>query len=546
VDDNNDGTFQAYTAAPAPWNVVYRTGTDDLFQKPYRGSPGVSLQGTSDHPDVRVSSTGSSAEQAYLTTVNNTLFPSFPAVKTRARILQIDVFGPPIVAIAGQNVRYGIGTILVRAGIFENAGSASERQVAEKVIRAVLNEVPYAGPGGPLQSCTTLATSGNFEAHWGRVTASTALDFPNNLDGKVDSGMPWKDYSRFITRDMNLDGTMSPLVVGTASPDDQDGNGQYDFDEWVASGNMEDPWVAYGSQGDTTRNGSAMSPGCAGQNCQPMPFYQSPSTLTFNNDHSNLVKNISNNTCPLFRYQFWKNLARSGIPNLHYYAWDGGSSAYREGGTGPPVSFITATNGKNGLFFFDTTDGIAPHDDNGDGSAENLPPQIQISGGSYQVQGFIYLNANFRTTGNGSSPGTLEMPAPAEPWIDSNGSGLFDTGDYFLDLTYAGSPSGVTWAKTGMLQEGVTGTRQDPSRDAAAAGKYAADVNMYGVFYIAGQYDAAGNWIYFGSVVTNEGIATSLVGTPRVYFDERLIKDAWPPPSLHLPRTMITRWETDM
>ena len=547
VDHDNDGTFQAYSTAPAPWNVVYRNGTNDLFERPYRGNPALSLQGSEDHPDVRISVTGSSNEQSFLTSLNNALYPSFPAPMTRARILQIDVFGPPVIDIAGQKVRYGIGSVVVRAGIFEAAGTAAERQVSERLVRAVINEVPYVGPAGPLQSCTRLEVNGNFEAHWGKVTAGTTLDLPASIDNKVDSSVPWYDRNRYITRDMNLDGTLSPLVSGTATPDDQDGNGQYDFDEWVATGPaLEDPWLRMWAQGDILRGGLALTPGCGSADCQPMPWFQSPSTLTNTNDHSNMAKNVTQETCPNFNYNFWKTLASSGLPNLNYYSWDPGVSAYRRNGTGAPSTFIEATNGKNGLFFFDTTDGLAPHDDNGDGTAENFPPLIQISGMSYQAQGLIYLNGNLKTTGSGSAPGNLIMPAPAEPWVDANASGTFDTGDYFVDLTYPANPSGSTWTKSGMLQEGVTGTRQDPSVDAAAAGKYALPINFYGVFYVAGQYDAAGDWIYFGSVVTQEGVANSLTGTPRLYFDERMIKGTWPPPSLKLPRTMITRWETDM
>src|SRR5262249_13855280 len=147
--------------------------------------------------DVLISSSGSANEQAYLTTVNNTLFPSFPSTKLRALVTEVRVFGPPIIQVGAQRTRYGVGTIAVKVGVFENVGTTSQRQVAEKLVRAVINEVPYKGPGGPLQSCTTLQIQGNFEAHWGPVTASTSMDLPGNLDNKVDSGMPWRDYTRF-------------------------------------------------------------------------------------------------------------------------------------------------------------------------------------------------------------------------------------------------------------------------------------------------------------------------------------------------------------
>ena len=39
VDDNSDGTYGAYSTATSPYNVTYRQGTDDPFEKPYRGTP---------------------------------------------------------------------------------------------------------------------------------------------------------------------------------------------------------------------------------------------------------------------------------------------------------------------------------------------------------------------------------------------------------------------------------------------------------------------------------------------------------------------------
>src|SRR5262249_51200755 len=95
VDDDYDGTYEAYTAVSAPWNVTYRQGTNDLFQKPYRGTPSLALVGNEAHPDVLISASGSANEQAFLGTVNDTLFPNFPSVKQRALITEIRVFGPP-------------------------------------------------------------------------------------------------------------------------------------------------------------------------------------------------------------------------------------------------------------------------------------------------------------------------------------------------------------------------------------------------------------------------------------------------------------------
>jgi hypothetical protein len=152
VDDNNDGTYSAYSSATAPYNVVYRNGTDDPFEKPYRGSPSLAFMGTEAHPDLVIDETGGSGEIAYLATLNATLFTNFPTPGQQGRISRIDVYGPPMISIGGTLTRYGIATIKVTAGIYEFVGTAQERRVATRIAKAVLNEAPYTGPAGPLQS----------------------------------------------------------------------------------------------------------------------------------------------------------------------------------------------------------------------------------------------------------------------------------------------------------------------------------------------------------------------------------------------------------
>ena len=130
--------------------------------------------------------------------------------------------------------------------------------------------------------------------------------------------------------------------------------------------------------------------------------------------------------------------------------------------------------------------------------------------------------------------------------IDANANGVYDSTEWFVDLNYPVSVNG-SYSVNGMRRVVDGYTRQDPSVDAATSGKYNADINVYGILYVNGAYDAQGNWIYFGSVVTHEGTtAAGLSGTTNVYFDERIIKGAWPPPDLNLPRTAVSLWETDM
>ncbi len=198
-----------HRALQCPYNVTYRQGTNDPFEKPYRGSPALTFIGTEDHPDLRISETGSSGEQAYLASLNASIFPSFPAGVQRARISQIDVYSPPIIVTAGQRQRYGIATIRVIAGVYEQARNGDGGiRIATRMAKAVLNELPIPGPLGPLQSNINIDFGGNFTVHWGKVTSTHDMILPNNLDQMVPSSVPWYNRSRIIAQDMNLDGSL--------------------------------------------------------------------------------------------------------------------------------------------------------------------------------------------------------------------------------------------------------------------------------------------------------------------------------------------------
>jgi hypothetical protein len=71
------------------------------------------------------------------------------------------------------------------------------------------------------------------------------------------------------------------------------------------------------------------------------------------------------------------------------------------------------------------------------------------------------------------------------------------------------------------------------------------DALVWGLLYTAGEFDAQGTPLYFGSVVTKAGMVNSLSGTPDIFWDTDMI-DNWPPPGWEMPRVIITRWETDL
>ena len=516
IDHDNDPGTARVLADGTTGKPYYKQTSNLIFDKPYRGTLQDALSGTEDAPDMRVSEASSDSNvRAYLQTLNNTIFPNFPKSHYRTRITQIDVYEPPILTIGANRVRYGMATVRVTAAVFENAGSADERKIAERVVKAVMNETPYPGPWGPLHSCRNLTWTGDFSVFWGVATSVNAADFISggSIDVKHNSAFPWEDV---LTR-----------ITGT------------DLTAWINStdNSIEDPWYK-------VEVGGSMI-GAPNTNQQPYPFDPGTVGNDIDKDHSNLFQLVDKDLCPNFDYQMWKNIALSGGRNIHYYSYDPSTQLFKEDGSGTPDSVENLTAATTGLFFFDTADGKAPHDDDSDGWYDNLASEAVISGKGWYSGGFIYLNTtNFETHGIGNPPKKNLIP-PGEPWIDgSNGQpldGQYNDGETHLNLDYPNSKTG-TYGLTG------TPTSTSASDRETEGPPINTEINFYGVIYTSGRYNAKGQAVYFGSVVAKEGAGEihSIAGTPEIYFDERLIKGQWPPADLDIPRVVISSMQTDM
>ena len=70
---------------------------------------------------------------------------------------------------------------------------------------------------------------------------------------------------------------------------------------------------------------------------------------------------------------------------------------------------------------------------------------------------------------------------------------------------------------------------------------------LWGILFNNGYFDASGNAVYYGSVVSKQGIGEldPASGTPDLYWDESIVTDKWPPDDWDLPRVVVTRWETE-
>ncbi len=510
-------------------------GSDDLFDKPYRGSEYHALMGTADGPDMRIMADDSTQAANFLASLSTDLFGAYPGGGLQARIEQIDIYGPPYIDIGGNWTRYGIGTVMVIARIYQTIGG-TEQVLAERMVKAVINEMPYPGPYGPLHSCDNLSWNGDFQVHWGPASATGESTLTNSHLGVPVS------WPRVPPPGQRVDG------LWTA-----------DWANYMAAVDgevIEDPWFRFLSGGPMDQSaGGFLWSAPAAQRADDQPFafdWVHPAAVgdghwpSHNHEpaddgcHSNVFQNQPMVTCPDFDYEMWKSIVTSGGSDMHYMVWDNGTS-FKEDGIGTAQTFQSITDNNEGLWFFDTVDGLPPHDDDGNGTPDNLTPAIQIFNGTWGTRGFIYLNAlSFQT--KGAAGRAVTFNAPGEPYDDADVSGTYDVGEQYINLTYPtvmGNPFIIDTADT----YGGAGVPMRNDRGPDIAGT----ASLWGIMYNSGHFEATGNATYYGSIVAKSGVGllSMAAGTPTLYWDESIVKN-WPPPGWDLPRVVITKWETDL
>jgi hypothetical protein len=528
IDVDGAGPTAAVAADGSGANPYYKVGidrdadgNDDIFEKPYRTALGDMLVGTEAGPDLRIDRAANSATATFLDGLGDKIAPNFPAASAgiRARVKTIDIYAPPYLDIAGTWTRYGMATVKATVEIVRTAGSSTQI-IATRVVKAVLNETPFPGPFGPLHSCEEMAYNGEFKPHWGTVTAVGDLDIGNGADNKIPLSLP---------RDIPPSAKIDRLHGWN---DTAMWNGMYKGAGGTMVGKtVDDPWYRFLLDGTSNQWAPQTSQ-------QPYP----PGTT--DQDKSNKIQSFGGVGCPEFDYDTWKQIAQSGGSDVHYYAWDNGT-AFRENGVGAATDFKTLTDNRTGLFFFDTKDGLAPHDPDSTGVAVNLTPEMKISA-NYGVHGFMYVNtANWTSQGK---PGrAITMHWPSEPFRDANENGQYDAGEDFVNLNYS------TISTTDPFEKPVV-SRADTGGDAYGGSVMwnsrgpnitGQEAIVWGILYVSGDFDCQGTPQYYGSVVTKAGMNGKMAGTPDLFWDTDL-KDNWPPPTWDLPRVIITRWETDL
>lgn len=546
-DHDNDPNTPDVTADGTSSRPYFRQGLTvdpnaptylQFFDKPYRGSLAAAYMGSEAGPDMVLQANSldpnTSGAVDIVDLMNATLFTDQP---NSGRIQRIDIYAPPIVMVNGVPTRYGIATVKVTSAKFRGmtkVGSTwittpDSRQMASRSVKMVLNEAPYPGPGGPLQSCQGLSTNGAFAVHWGGTSAvqdSSTSTSEVQLKARAPQSVPWATQNSYISG-----ATLTNYITARVG---------------TASATLEDPWFKLISGG--TFN-PPLDPNTApGNQIQPYPY--NPGTPTAD-DNSNIWQH-SVTSCPSFDYGMWKQVAQSGFGDAHYFVWTGAGDNFRENGVGAVKKFSAWTKGlQGGLYFFDTANGLPP-----DPNGANLTPEVSLTGAdNWFGGGFVYLNAtNLRQTGIAASGVNRALIPPGEPYVDANGNKRWDTGEQYVNLTYPTTATGSSVIDPNAPVQSATVTAATGDKFSYTTSTARDDqgipilttINWYGVIYTSGTWDAQGNGKFFGSIVTRRGVLGGTGGTPDLWFDERLIKGQWPPPDIQLPRTMVTVWQTDM
>ncbi|HZE89326.1 MAG TPA: pilus assembly PilX N-terminal domain-containing protein, partial [Verrucomicrobiae bacterium] len=144
----------------------------DLFHKPYRGDAASEFRGSESGPDILISDTIGAVD--FLDKINQALFTD---QSRTGRISQIAIFAPPTIPVGGVMKRAGICTLKITVAKYRGMGligvvpvvTGSSVKVGERVVKAILGEVPGTLASGPLESCGPLSVTGAVNAHWGKV-----------------------------------------------------------------------------------------------------------------------------------------------------------------------------------------------------------------------------------------------------------------------------------------------------------------------------------------------------------------------------------------
>jgi hypothetical protein len=705
----------------------YKQDGTRLFERPFRNTQD-RFFGTENNPDILIND---KTAPDFLAALNIALFNKDVTATADdncsgcdnaqgGRVTEIRIFAPPIDggeinAEPGWNdpntsgipngtgfyeggTRFGLASIRVTATKFNRPDCGPYvsgcRVIAERNVKMVIAEWPFPGPQGPIQSNANIATTGNYHIHWGKITSTLDTDLKRPY-----VAIPWIDaYSRtpFERGYETAPGLVAAQTsnVWPTTPASADNRLNTDWFLELIDRSFEDPWYQARARGRVVQmsgtdpvndahqlryddptmdpSGPVCNPCNAGKGEEPgqsnMFQFQTKSVQRYH----------TNSLFPRVDYDFWKQVAISadGQDNIYYLKHVSGDTFRDRHGNertfrqwvdvkaNPPNG--TGAKSRPGFYFFDTENSMNPQNNRGG----ILTPKVAMSGGSMQMQGFVYLNATeFSVTGLGGYTGYYNMPGevyrdigyreviddPANPdhkeWRKQDPAGVdctltdasncapivlannnqhdyqdlswsngaanlknkeFDVfvqqntinpqsraaniTEYFPVSWYpgcnpgrngaAGSPNcsephepylNFIYPAPGSPTASITVKWQAPllqtrrritnpndvvpptalpactlasSLEDCTSNAYDKDGALVildpildGVFYNEGSFGSAGNANYFGSLLFERDVDAQ--GTPNIWFDEKLIKGAWPPGNFGFPRVYVTTHETD-
>lgn len=450
--------------------------------------------------------------------------------------------------------RYGVATIMVRAERFDRPLSSDDRRsIARAESRIVISQFPMPVPAGPLQSASNLETNGNFHVNWGLVSSQATLDLKKDyvslpwfnayervhFNRGYDSSLEWAANSVFqvgeVVRPRAATLAANPTlraheytitIGGTTGPTEPAwqttagatftgpgsvveykqrtptaypiaaggvaGQSNRAWLHWIARGTRayQDPWFH--------ARASSNIQGEPNNNSQPYPFrYDNPNATGashhFQFQNFDSYPNFRQLLFPIISYDFWKAAAlagngEEGDEHVVKYLRNVGGMNYTDGVT--TKAFRDWAGWKPGFYFFDTANEQNPQND---GPGE-LSPDVTVNGGGAYMGSFIYLNANFATTGLSGPTGWFNQPG--EPYMDIGyrqvalvAGGGVSAGDFVRDA--AGMPvvtgavnqqwdyQDLPWSNSGGSGPGGTENDKFDVYIAARPARDPADNSMY-------------------------------------------------------------------
>jgi hypothetical protein len=397
IDVPTNGAVQRYRGGTA-------AGTYQLFDRPYRGAVRDTFWGGSETPDVLLTN-DLDTDGEFLDGVSGMFNPANGKSFENIYLTEIKIYAPPYDDTLQR--RYGICTISVTAGKYQERGSW-RKQLAERTVTVVLNELPLPTPGAAIEAEGTVGLQGNFGVHWGGtftegdMSVQAGANFPGNSIPRLGTAQAfaWDDFSPNAP-------DLDPATAGTQNLLTQLLDGPAE---------IRDPWLIFRANGTIEE---ATNP-----DDQPWPYDYATGVAE---DRSIFYQNQFY-AFPVMDYAFWKEFTQARSRNSHYHKYAGAGPVFQLNGVGTAHEFAHWVNTENpdvepGIFFFDTSNNQNPQN----GGPGILSDEILVNAGTidspsgdFIMEGMVFSNASVvNTSGIGTLVVDRVVSMPAEPFLDT-------------------------------------------------------------------------------------------------------------------------------